>query len=102
MYQGRVEFGEPNSTVEIGGAVVKPGDLIVADGDGAIVVPHDLIDDVLHYAKQESENDRHDRRMLFDVLGIEQDESTQSMFPDMPDHPYKKERKDFLKRLGRE
>ena len=101
MYQGRVEFGEPDSTVEIGGATVKPGDLIVADGDGAIVVPQDLIDDVLHYAKQESENDRYDRRMLFEVLGIPQDASTEPMFPDMPDHPYKKERKDFLKRLGR-
>ena len=64
-------------------------------------MPQDVIDDVLHYAKQESENDRYDRRMLFEVLGIEQDESTQPMFPDMPDHPYKKERKDFLKRLGR-
>lgn len=101
MYQGRVEFGDPDTTVEIGGASVKPGDLVVADGDGAIVVPQDLIDDVLYYAKQESENDRHDRRMLFEVLGIPQDESTQPMFPDMPDHPYKKERDAFMKRLGR-
>jgi hypothetical protein len=23
------------------------------------------------------------------------------MFPDMPDHPYKKKREDFMKRLGR-
>ena len=101
MYQCRVEFGDPNSVVEIGGATIKPGDLIVADGDGAIVVPQDVIDDVLYYAKQESENDRHDRRILFEVLGIEQDESTKPMFPEMPPHPYKKERKDFLKRLGR-
>ena len=43
-----------------------------------------------------------DQRLAnFEVLGIEQDESTKPMFPDMPDHPYKKERKDFLKRLGR-
>lgn len=101
MYQGRVVFGEPNSTVEIGGATVHPGDLIVADGDGAIVVPQNVIDDVLHYAKQESENDRYDRRMLFEVLGIEQDESTRPMFPEMPDHPYKKKREDFMKRLGK-
>jgi 4-hydroxy-4-methyl-2-oxoglutarate aldolase len=101
MYQGRVAFGEPNSTVEIGNATVHPGDLIVADGDGAIVVPQDVIYDVLYYAKQESENDRHDRRMLFEVLGIEQDESTRSMFPEMPDHPYKKTRADFMRRLGR-
>ncbi len=35
------------------------------------------------------------------VVSNAQDESTQPMFADMPDHPYKKERKDFLKRLGR-
>ena len=101
MDQGRVEFGEPDSIVEIGGATVKPGDLIVADGDGAIVVPQDVIEDVIHYAKQESENDRYDRHMLFEVLGIPQDDSTKPMFPDMPDHPYKKSRADFMKRLGR-
>jgi len=98
MYQGRVEFGEPNSTVEIGGATVKPGDLIVADGDGAIAVPVDVIDDVLKYAIQESENDRRDRAILFDVLGIEPDESVKSVF-DTPPHPYAKTREDFEKRL---
>lgn len=100
MYQGRVEFGEPHSTVVIGGATVRPGDLVVADGDGAIVVPQDVIDDVLHYAKQEAENDRYDRRILFDVLGITQDESTQSMFPEMPPHPYRKDEAGWRRRLG--
>jgi regulator of RNase E activity RraA len=61
--------------VEIGGAHVKPGDLVVADGDRAIAVPQDVIDDVLKYAMQESENDRYDRRMLFDILKIPHDES---------------------------
>ena len=100
MYQGRVEFGEPNSHVEIGGAHVKPGDLIVADGDGAIVVPTDVIDDVLKYAIQESENDRYDRRTLFDALGIEHDESVKSLF-DVPPHPRRKAPGWLEKRLGR-
>lgn len=90
MYQGRVEFGGADSTVEIGGATVKPGDLVVADGDGAIVVPQDVIDDVLKYAIQESENDRRDRKMLFDRLGIPHDESVESVFPDAPPHPRRK------------
>lgn len=98
MYQGRVEFGEPNSSVEIGGAHVKPGDLIVADGDGAIAVPQDVIDDVLKYAIQESENDRRDRRILFDVLGIPHDESVEPVF-DTPPHPYAKSEESFRKRL---
>lgn len=100
MYQGRVIFGDPDATVEIGGVTVKPGDLVVADGDGAIVVPQDVIGDVLYYAKQESENDRYARHVLFEVLGIPQDESTQPMFPDMPEHPYKQKREDLARRLG--
>lgn len=99
MYQGRVEFGEPNTPVEIGGAQVRPGDLVVADGDGAIVVPQDIIDDVLKYAMQESENDRYDRKMLFDILGIKHDESVQPMF-DVPPHPRRKGPEVFKKRLG--
>lgn len=39
IYRGRVELGEPNRQVQIGGAHIKAGDLIVADGRGAIVVP---------------------------------------------------------------
>jgi regulator of RNase E activity RraA len=99
MYQGRVEFGGPNASVEIGGAHVKPGDLVVADGDGAIVVPQDVIDDVLKYAMQESENDRYDRGMLFDILGIKHDESVKPMF-DVPPHPRRKSPDVFKKRLG--
>lgn len=100
MYQGRVEFGGPDDPVEIGGVLVRPGDLVVADGDGAIVVPVDVIDDVLKYAIQEAENDRYDRGVLFDVLGIEHDDSVRSMF-DVPPHPYRKTPEAFKKRLRR-
>ena len=50
MYQGRVEWGGHDMPVEIGGVLVRPGDLVVADGDGAIVVPIEVVDDVLKYA----------------------------------------------------
>ncbi|MFE5705131.1 RraA family protein [Rhodococcus koreensis] len=86
MYQGRVEWGGSGMPVEIGGQPVRPGDLVVADGDGAIVVPIDVIDDVLTYAIQESENDKVVRGLLFDRLGIERDESCESKF-DVPPHP---------------
>jgi regulator of RNase E activity RraA len=101
MYQGRVEFGGANSVVEIGGATVKPGDLVVADGDGAIVVPQDVIDDVLKYAIQESENDRRDRMILFDELGIPHDDSVKSVFPGTPPHPRRKPDDWLKKRLRR-
>jgi regulator of RNase E activity RraA len=87
MYQGRVEWGGDSMPVEIGGALVRPGDLIVADGDGAICVPQDVIEDVLKYAIQESENDKKARKMLFDRLGIPHDETVQSAFS-VPPHPY--------------
>lgn len=86
MYQGRVEWGGSGMPLEIGGAAVRDEDLVVADGDGAIVVPQDLIDDVLKYAIQESENDKATRRALFEALGIELDDSTKSVF-DVPAHP---------------
>ncbi len=87
MYQGRVEFGGPDSNVEIGDQLVRPGDLIVADGDGAIVVPIEVVDDVLKYAIQESENDKVARKMLFDRLGIPHDDTVKSEF-NVPPHPY--------------
>lgn len=86
MYQGRVEWGGHSVPVEIGGQRVNPGDLVVADGDGAIVVPVDVIDDVLKYAIQESENDKRARAMLFDRLGIPRNESCEPVF-DVPPHP---------------
>jgi 4-hydroxy-4-methyl-2-oxoglutarate aldolase len=87
MYQGRVEWGGHSTPVEIGGVRVNPDDLVVADGDGAIVVPENVIDDVLKYAIQESENDKLARGLLFDRLGIERNESTVSAF-DVEAHPY--------------
>jgi 4-hydroxy-4-methyl-2-oxoglutarate aldolase len=87
MYQGRVEWGGHSVPVEIGGQLVRPGDLIVADGDGAIVVPEEIIDGVLKYAIQESEQDKIARGYLFEALGIPQNESTKSVF-DVPLHPY--------------
>lgn len=87
MYQGRVEYGGTGMPVEIGGQVVRNGDLIVADGDGAVVVPIELVDDVLAYAIQEAENDRALRRWLFDFHGIEPNASVAPQFEVEP-HPF--------------
>ncbi len=73
--------------VEIGGQLIRPADLVVADGDGVIVVPEHLIDDVLTYAIQESENDKYVRGLMFDRLGIPRNASTESVF-DVKPHPY--------------
>lgn len=87
MYQGRVEWGGHSMPVEIGDQLIRTGDLVVADGDGVIVVPEEIIDGVLKYAIQESEQDKIARGFLFDALGIARNESTESKF-DVEPHPF--------------
>ncbi|MEU6647590.1 RraA family protein [Saccharomonospora sp. NPDC046836] len=86
MYQGRVEWGGHSMPVALGGQRINPDDLVVADHDGVIIVPQAVIDDVLTYAIQEAENDRRTRRMLFEHLGLAQDDSCKSLFDTGP-HP---------------
>jgi 4-hydroxy-4-methyl-2-oxoglutarate aldolase len=100
MYQGRVEWGGYGMPVEIGGALVRDGDLVVADGDGAIIVPIEVVDDVVKYAIQEAENDRIARGLLFDHLGIPRDETVESVF-DVPPHPYALTAESLAKRIGK-
>lgn len=88
MYQGRVEWGGHSMPVQIGGQTVSPGDLVVADGDGAVIVPESIIDGVLKYAIQESEQDKVARAMIFEAMGLEQNASTTSVF-DVEPHPYR-------------
>jgi regulator of RNase E activity RraA len=47
----RVELDALNVTVSIGGARVSPGDLLLGDADGVVVVPKDKEDEVLAHAK---------------------------------------------------
>ena len=87
MYHGRVEYDGTGMDVEIGGQLVRNGDLVVADGDGAVIVPIEVVDDVLRHAIQEAENDRALRRWLFDLHGIEPDASVAPQFQVEP-HPF--------------
>lgn len=48
----RVEVAAVQETVSIGGTQIKPGDLIVGDRDGVVVIPHDCEDDVLQLARE--------------------------------------------------
>jgi 4-hydroxy-4-methyl-2-oxoglutarate aldolase len=43
--------GEVDINISCGGAVVKPGDIIVGDADGVVVVPQETESDVLRKAK---------------------------------------------------
>ncbi|MEX0322368.1 MAG: RraA family protein [Puniceicoccaceae bacterium] len=70
---GRNEIESVNRPVTIGGALVMPGDVIVADGDGVIVVPRAVAEEVAAYAHKVIEGDKAGRRALYKQLGLEED-----------------------------
>ncbi len=43
---------EPNVTIQCGGVAVVPGDLIVGDDDGIVVVPEKLIEEVIDWVEE--------------------------------------------------
>ena len=72
---GRNEIESVNRPVVIGGVTVMPGDVIVADGDGVIVVPRSVAEEVARYAQGVLEGDKEGRRRLYDKLDMPLDES---------------------------
>jgi regulator of RNase E activity RraA len=75
MVQGRLRFDAMDIPVSVGGVQVHPGDVIVADGDGVIVVPRKMAFDVAQYAHQELANDKVGRRKIYEEIGMELDET---------------------------
>jgi 4-hydroxy-4-methyl-2-oxoglutarate aldolase len=75
MVQGRLQFDSMDIPVSVGGVVVHPGDVVVADGDGVIVVPRKIAFDVAQYAHQELRNDKVGRRKLYEALGMALDDT---------------------------
>jgi regulator of RNase E activity RraA len=75
MVQARLRFDAMDIPVNVGGVQVHPGDMVVADGDGVIVVPRDMARDVARYAHQELANDKVGRRKLYEALGMELDDT---------------------------
>ncbi len=50
--RGRMKLHTSHEPVVIGGVTISPGDLIVADDDGVVVVPSDHADTVVEYARE--------------------------------------------------
>jgi 4-hydroxy-4-methyl-2-oxoglutarate aldolase len=69
MVQGRIQYDAHNIPVEVGGVFVNPGDVVVADGDGVIVVPREKAIEVAQYAHQELRNDKAARRKMYEAEG---------------------------------
>jgi regulator of RNase E activity RraA len=74
---GRNEIESVNRPIVCGGVLVVPGDVIVADGDGVLVVPRAVVADVARYAKRILEGDKDGRRKLYEKLGLPKDKSVE-------------------------
>jgi 4-hydroxy-4-methyl-2-oxoglutarate aldolase len=74
---GRNEIESVNRPIVCGGVLVVPGDVVVADGDGVLVVPRAVAADVARYAKRILEGDKDGRRKLYEKLGLPKDKSVE-------------------------
>jgi regulator of RNase E activity RraA len=69
----RVRVDSFQQPVECGGVYVHPGDLVVADGDGVMVIPQEIVEEALPVAREIQESDREARARLYDELGLAHD-----------------------------
>jgi len=74
---GRNEIESVNRPVVCGGVLVVPGDVVVADGDGVLVVPRSQAEAVARYARKILEGDKKGRRGLYEKLGLPKDRSVE-------------------------
>jgi 4-hydroxy-4-methyl-2-oxoglutarate aldolase len=74
---GRNEIESVNKPVSVGGVPVNPGDVIVGDGDGVIVVPRQYAKQVATYAREILNKDKKGRRDLYQKLGRPMDKTVE-------------------------
>jgi regulator of RNase E activity RraA len=74
---GRNEIESVNRPIVCGGVLVMPGDVIVADGDGVLVVPRAVAAEVARYSRRIMEGDKAGRRGLYEKLGLPSDPSVE-------------------------
>jgi len=74
---GRNELESVNRPVSIGGVLVCPGDVVVADGDGVVVVPRKVAAEVAGYAREVLAGDKAARRRLYEKMGIPLDKTVE-------------------------
>ena len=65
---GRVQIESYNTPVNVGGVLVMPGDVVVADTEGVVVVPRGKAKDVAAAAHRIQEGDKKGRQRLYQKL----------------------------------
>lgn len=76
---GRLELDSTMQPVTVGGVWVRPGDLVVADGDGVIVVPIEVAKEVAVWARRVADGDKAGRRRYYEMLGLPLDETVKPL-----------------------
>jgi len=72
----REQVGEIDATVEVGGAGIAPGDAVVLDADGAVVVTRDRLDVVAQASRERAEEESAKRsrfqagELSYDMYGL--------------------------------
>jgi regulator of RNase E activity RraA len=72
---GRNELESVNRPISLGGVLVKPGDVVVADGDGVVVVPRKIAVEVAKHAQEVLAKDKAGRKHLYEKLGMPLDKT---------------------------
>lgn len=75
MDQGRIRYHEKDIPVAVGGVAVYPGDVVIADGDGVIVIPRKIAREVAKYAHQEMKADKQSRMEKYKKMNWELDDT---------------------------
>lgn len=64
--KGRGLVVDYNQSVECGGVLVSPGDLVIGDDDGVVVVPAEVVPDTIRLATEKVSLENHTRQELME------------------------------------
>lgn len=72
---GRNELESVNKPIVVGGVLIRPGDIVVADGDGVIIVPREFAVPVATAARKILDTDKNARLNLYKSMGMPLDQT---------------------------